>query len=909
MDRGTAVGRRGFLTAASGAVAAAGTATRGRARVDPKLTEGSGTVRGIVRFEDASITDLPDRQVTVGRLKAHAAATQQRLVTYVRETQGIEIRRRFWLTNAVLIAVDTERASFAGLAALDGVDRVHRTAAEAERFRNFDPTETERSVTAQADGDVSYGLEMMNVPAVWERVGTRGDGARVGVVDTGVDPSHPDIDLTAWAEFDADGERVDSDPYDPDGHGTGMSSIATGGDASGTAIGVAPGADLLVAKQDPDDFFTSSIAGLEWAVENDADVVSMSFEFGPLRQAAIEPIENAMAAGTVVVPTAVVDPELFFSPGSLHHALSVGAVDEAKEPYRGGNGAEIQTDRYWRGKGVSDDWPDRYLLPEVVAAGVDVLTAVPDNDRYDGGHTQASGYSNAPPHVTGVVALLRSLDEDVSPDEIRQILIETAEQPGEPNEHSAANGDFGHGVVNAIAAAAELVGRGEEVAGTVTDADGEPVAGSTVTAATGDTTQTDEQGRYTLSVPPGTATVTAAAAGYDPVTRRVEPGDGHDLAFESERRPDIQRASRPPTHVAPGDTLALEFGVEHAEFATVLIEESAVPVDPSAISARLNGDPISVGEPTNVESETALRLELDIEVGTRGLLPVTVSLADGDRNTDITLDPIHVHERPIRVAEDEDIQAAIDTAAPGTSVMLVGGERELAIEPFESPLPESRFDIPIFERSRDDKAGLVVDKPVTLAAAEGAEPTLAASGGSGDRRFGIQVTSHFATLRGIEVIAEGATAAVSVLDGDGIRLRNLDLSGGDHGVHAQFTKSLDVRESRISAATTGVTLREFSVNGLVQNTEIRDAERGVFLSGRSGDQLFDVDADIVGNDFEGVETEIETEGTATVRGENGGERQVAGDPPTDSMLDLLLYAATAGAVGMLFYPYGRRRLG
>lgn len=908
MGRGDELGRRGFL-AAGGTMVAAGYDGQGRASIDPKLAASSGWVRGIVRLDEVSLDGTRTQPAAVvGALKTHAATTQQRIVSYVRETQGIEIRRRFWLTNAVLITADTERASFADLAAIDGVDRVHRTAADTAGRPELEARGSNTQMNTQADGDVSYGLEMMNVPEVWEQAGTRGDGARIAVVDTGVDPTHPDIDLTAWAEFDADGGRVDSDPNDPNGHGTGMSSLATGGDASGTSIGVAPDADLLVAKQDPEDFFTSSIAALEWAVENDADVVSMSFDIGPFGREAIEPAASAVAAGTVVVPAGT-GPEFFTAPGSFHHALSAGAVDRDATPYKGGNGGEIRTERFWRGVTGPEEWPERYTVPNVVTAGIDVLTAVPDNDRFDGGHMRADGYSNAPPHVSGVVALLRSLDADVSPDEIGRILTETAEQPGGPYEHPEANGDFGHGIVNAAAAAAELVGRDREVAGTVTDSDGDPVPGATVAAVTGDEARTDEQGRYTLSVPPGEATLTASGAGYDPVTRRVDPGDGRDLAFESERRPDIRRASRPPTHVAPSDTLSFEFAVEHAEFATVFVGDSVVPIDPSAVSARLDGDPIEIEEPANVEGETALRIEVEVAAGTRGLLSMGVYLANGEQNASLTLDPVHVHERPMRVDAGADLQAAVDAAAPGTTVALAGGEWDLAIESSESPLPESRYNSPIFEATRDDEAGLVVDERITLTAAEGTNPTLVATGGSGERRFGVQVTAHFATLRGVEVVAEGATAAVSVLDGDGVRLRDVDLSGADRGVHAQFTKSLDVRGSRISAATTGVALLDISINALVGETTIRDAEQGVFLSGRVGEQLFDVDADVTGNSFENVGTEVGTEGTATIRGEGGEERQVDGDPPTDSMLDLLLYAATAGAVGVLFYPYGRRRLG
>lgn len=908
MDSSTTIGRRGFLSAAAGTAAAAGYARTGRGAVDPELRGRSGQVDGVVRLEAGPSTrrttsadgrTLPD-------LKRHAAQTQQRLVEYVAETPGIEIRRRFWVANAVLVAVNTDVASFADLAAVDGVDRVHRTGADRRRPA-LEPAD--RSVARTADdATVSDGLEMLRVPDVWERFDTRGAGATVAVVDTGVDASHPDIDLAGWAEFDAAGERVDSDPHDPDGHGTGMSSLVTGGDASGTRIGVASDAELLVAKQASDGRFVSTLAALEWAVENGADVVSMSFEFGALTSDAIEPFANAVDAGTVVV-AASLGPELYFAPASLYSTFTTGAVGPEQTPYQNGNGGEIRTDRYWRTDAVPDAWPDRYVVPDVTAPGIDVLAAVPDNDEFDGGHVRTDGTSNTAPHVAGVVALLRSLDGSLSPDEIGRILRETAEQPGEPYEHSDPNGDFGHGIVNAAAAVAEARGRDRSVSGTVTDPDGAPVAGATVSAVTGATARTDDEGAYALPVPGGEATITAEAVGYDPVTRRVSPGSDIEIGLDSERRPDIRRAEDPPTHVAPGESLPLEFDVEHAEFATLFGRDSPHIVDPSAVSLRINGEPTGIEQPADVSGATTLRIDVDIDAGARGLLPLGVSLADGEQDASLDLDPIHVHERPMRVAEDDDVRTAIEVAAPETTVALAGDRWELPIEPFESPLPESRFATPVFDRTRDDQAGLVVRNPIRLTAAEGHDPTLDATGGSGARTFGVQVTSHFATLEGIEVVAAEATAAVSVLDGDGVRLRDLDLSGATNGVSAQFTKSLVVRGCRIAAADTGVSLRDFSVNGLVRDATVRNAERGVFLSGRSGERLFDVDATVTGNTFESVGTDIETEGTATIRGGDGDRRQTRGDPPGDSRLGLVLYAATAGAVGLLFYPYGRRRLG
>lgn len=908
MDSGMPIERRGFLSAAVGTATAVGCVGTASGGVDPELASRSGRIKGIVRLESGAV-DVGDNSSTnrvVTGLRRHAVTTQRRVVDALNRMPGIEIRRRFWLANAILVTVDTELASFADLVELDGVNRIHRTDADTGE-RRPERAAIESPIAQTGEGEaISYGLEMMNVTDVWERFGTRGEGATVAVIDTGVDSSHPDIDLTDWAEFDGDGQRVDSEPHDPNGHGTGMSSLATGGDASGTRIGVAPDADLLVAKTDVDDgIFPSMLAALEWAVENGADAVSMSFDIGPLKHEAIEAVENARAAGTIVV-SAGYGPEFFLSPGAMYSVLSAGAIDRKRNPYKGGNGGEIRTERYWRSDTVPDDWPERYVVPDVVTAGVDVLAAVPDNEEFDGGHTREDGYSNGPPHVSGVVALLRSLDDSLSPGDIKRIIRETAEQPGDPHDQPDPNGDFGHGIVNAAAAAAEVRGRNREISGTVTGTDGEPVAGATVRAVTGDTAQTDRQGRYTLSVAEGDATLTAEAAGYEPVTRRVAPGDGREIGFQSERRPDIQRAGRHPTHVAPGDSVSLDFDVNNAEFATILGRESPLLVDISTVSVRINGEPASVGDPIDIAEQTTLRVELEVDDGARGVIPLDLSLADGERNAEIGLDPIRVHERPMRVADGEDIQRAIDIAAPDTTIELASDRWELSVEGFELPFAESRYRNPILEQSREDEAGLVVDKPIKIVAAAEHNPTLVVDGGSGDRTFGVQIASHFATLGAVEVVADGATASVSVLGSDGVRLRNLTLSGAANGVDAQITKSLVVRDSNISAGETAVALGDLSLNALVQNNTVRDADRGVFLSGRVGERLFDVDATVAGNTFQNVGTDIDTEGTATITGSDGEPREGSGRPPENSPLDLLLYVATATAIGALFYPYGRR---
>jgi hypothetical protein len=905
MTQVPAVGRRGFMAATAGAAATMGTPPASGAVIDPALQAADGTVPALVRLDgpSGSPEDGTAAGETVRALK-HAAGRQQRgLRAAIEGISGVELARTFWVANAALVTVDTGADALATLAALPAVERIHRTGGDMGGNRDQLGDATGQASDERA---VSYGLEMMHVPELWERFGTRGEGATIAVIDTGVDPDHPDIDLAGWAEFDAAGERVDSDPYDPVGHGTGMSSLATGGDASGTQIGVAPDAELLVARHSKDDFLVSSLAGIEWAIEQGADAISMSFDAGPLKTEMVEALENAVAAGSVPVPAALGD-GFFLTPGSVYTALNAGAIDRDRVPYNGGNGGEIRTDRYWRDKAVPDAWPDRYTVPKVVTAGVDVLGAVPDNDRYDGGHMRMDGYSNAPPHVSGVVALLRALDGDVSTGAIEQAIRERAVQPGKPVDQPDPNGDFGHGVVNAVAAAADVVGRERTVSGTVVDPDGAPVETATVQARTGDSTTTDASGRFELAVPAGQATLTARATGYEPVTRQLAPGKGQEIAFETERRPVVERVERSPTRLAPGASATVEVAVANAEFMTVFVRESPASIGADPVSLRVAGNAATLDEPTAIDPEAhTLRIDVTVDAAARGTLQLGISVAAGEATDSIELAPIHVHADPLRLTGEDDIQAAIAQAAPETTVELAGDTWTLDPQPTNSPLPESRYQTPVFESTREDRAGLLIETPVELVAADGATPTLElADAGGGERTFGIQITPHFTTVEGIEVNAPGATAAISVLDGDGVHLEGVTVAGGATGVLAQFTKSLVVRNTTIDATDTAIALQEFSLNALLEGNTLRNAELGVFLSGRIGERLFDVDATVTDTTYDGVKTELDTEGTATVRDGSGATKVTGDEAPEDSPLDLLLYGSAATLLAVLLYPFGK----
>ena len=196
-------------------------------------------------------------------------------------------------------------------------------------------------------------VPQIGAPAAWE-AGFDGEGVTVAVVDSGIDATHPDLanggtpanegvaggggggKVLAEANFS---EAADAE--DRYGHGTHVASIAagTGAASDGAYTGVAPGANLLSAKVLDDEGYgldSGVIAGLEWSVEQGADIVNLSL--GAEDSPGIDPVEDAVntlsadsdalivaAAGNVPWPME----SSVSSPASADAALAVGAVDDA----------------------------------------------------------------------------------------------------------------------------------------------------------------------------------------------------------------------------------------------------------------------------------------------------------------------------------------------------------------------------------------------------------------------------------------------------------------------------------------------------------------------------------------------------------------------------------------------------
>lgn len=149
---------------------------------------------------------------------------------------------------------------------------------------------------------VPFGLTATKVPPVWSRWGT-GAGVIIGHLDTGVDLTHPDLPMPLMTETFVPGLSVD----DYDFHGTHTASILVGVDNDIGVIGIAPSADILVAKVLNNwefGFHSYAIAGINWSIANGARVLNMSLGNTTFDQAYKDTCDAALEAGVLLVASA-----------------------------------------------------------------------------------------------------------------------------------------------------------------------------------------------------------------------------------------------------------------------------------------------------------------------------------------------------------------------------------------------------------------------------------------------------------------------------------------------------------------------------------------------------------------------------------------------------------------------------
>lgn len=296
---------------------------------------------------------------------------------------------------------------------------------------------------------VNYGLNKIGVDKVWKEFGISGKGVTVGIIDSGWS-QHPDLAGKVILSKDFTGEFEGDGPNDVMGHGTHCMGIIGGGNASGTAIGVAPDVKFIVARIFPKDgsgTLAMVLEAMHWIAEPDGDYDTddrpdiISNSWGSIAQTYLwEPITRwkkligilpVFAAGNKGPRKRSVG-----APAGYPHAIAVGATDSNDDlaPFSS--------------RGPSHYYRKTYIKPEIVAPGDKIYSAYLDQ-----GYRYWSGTSMATPFISGVAALVLQANPELTVKQLETILLEATRDLGKKGKDNQT----GYGLINAYEAVTSAI--------------------------------------------------------------------------------------------------------------------------------------------------------------------------------------------------------------------------------------------------------------------------------------------------------------------------------------------------------------------------------------------------------------------------------------------------------------------
>jgi len=558
----------------------------------------------VLRIETDRLTRTAGRRAARAHgceaLKHIARASQARPLAYLEQRAWLgEVaeHRGLWIANAIAGRATPE--AITGLAALPEIARIiwNPTVDVAQQTDEVIPPEGLRAKPGVSEGnaglrpEIAWHLELVGAPEVWAQ-GYTGDGVVVGVIDTGVDYTHPDLashlwvneDEVPWNSLDDDFNGYVDDTLgwnfvvgnnDPMGsgttdHGTRAAGIVAGDGTSGTVTGVAPQARIMSLRAAGADW-SRVVEAIQYACDNGADVISMSmtqkWSFTPKPDYAFwrQVTDNELAVGMLHAnsignsgdelnvnpipfnigvpgscPSAWVHPDQYLA-GGVSAITAVGSVDSSvvlsnfssRGPFAWEDIRATWPQYIYAMPPAYRDYPysngaGGLIKPDLLAPGEAVLST-----RLGGGYLAFTGTSAACPHLGGALALLVHARPDLTPAEAALALQLGATDLGPRGKDN----DYAAGLLNLPEAVHVALSQDNlaSIRGTVTDAaTGDSLNLTSVTileTAHGDTT--NATGAYAIyQVRPGLQSLEVRRFGYVPDTVVVATMPGANLTVD-----------------------------------------------------------------------------------------------------------------------------------------------------------------------------------------------------------------------------------------------------------------------------------------------------------------------------------------------------------------------------------------
>ena len=437
------------------------------------------------------------RGIAVGELKEHSVRSQASVLEYLEKAAVNGLVSNIschWVAN--VITCDATKEVVEALASHPDVLAVGQNC-EVQVVRGFDAAAGAQAMAKASSHSATPHVLQVNADDVWAQ-GYTGKNVVVAVLDSGTNPDHYDLKDHLWcgyADTDGDGEKDDpvngwnfvannADIADDYGHGTHCAGIVCGDGTVGNVTGVAPDATLMTVKvvnRTGGGTPAQMMSGVEFAIENGADVLSMSLGFKRAQISETDimllrrTFENALLLGVPVCAAAGNDGDSYGAPdnvdypaacpppylhpdqqanaGGLTSVICVGSVN-ANDEYVSSSSQGPVT---WQGTGY-DDYPYNaecigLIRPDIAAPG-DLIYSLKHDEN--GKYKYMSGTSQATPCVAGVIALMLEKNSALTPAQICETIETTAKKLTASKSNMTGSGRIDAlAAVNAVEAANE----------------------------------------------------------------------------------------------------------------------------------------------------------------------------------------------------------------------------------------------------------------------------------------------------------------------------------------------------------------------------------------------------------------------------------------------------------------------
>ncbi len=414
------------------------------------------------------------RQAVIKELKNFSAETQHDVLSMIKSAESkneVSDIVCHWLSNS--ITCTTTRSVIGELTKRDDILLIGYNGDRNALLEEVIGEEV------RDEKEITENVVQVNAPQVWE-MGYTGKGVLVAILDTGVNYEHPDLADHLWdggSQYpnhgynSYDGGTVTMDNR---GHGTHCAGTICGDGSGEKKTGIAPNVTLMCIKALNDNGNTNAnaiVAGMEFAVEHGADVLSMSLGIANssitdrtmIRMTCVNTLEAGVIASVAAgneggsqssnpipnnvrvpgsCPAPWINPDQQENAGGTSCVVSVGAVDKNDKVASVSSRGPVT----WQNTSYADYQynPGIGLIrPDVCAPGVNVVSLNYNSD----GYLRQTGTSMAAPCVAGIISLMLEKNPELTPAEISMLLETTAVKLADKK-----NNDSGSGRVDALAA-------------------------------------------------------------------------------------------------------------------------------------------------------------------------------------------------------------------------------------------------------------------------------------------------------------------------------------------------------------------------------------------------------------------------------------------------------------------------